>query len=312
MAAFDLAGRRIWVAGHRGLAGSAIARRLVREHCEILTATRAELDLLRQSEVRAWMGDQRIDAVFLAAATVGGILANSTRPAEFLYENLVIETNVIHSAWQTGVKKLLFLGSSCMYPRMAPQPIREEYLLTGALEESNESYAIAKIAGIKMCQAYRRQYGCDFVSAIPANLYGAGDRYDTDASHVVAAMIGKIHAAKVAENSSVELWGTGTPRREFLFSDDMADACVFMMKQYSGESFLNVGTGYDMSILEMANRIATVIGWQGAFHLDPSKLDGTPRKVMDVSRLKALGWTATTGFEAGIKQAYEWFVKNIA
>lgn len=309
---FDLSGRRVWVAGHRGLAGSAIVRRLAREDCEILTATRAELDLLRQSDVNAWMGAQRIDAVFLAAATVGGILANSTRPAEFLYENLVIETNVIHAAWQTGVKKLLFLGSSCMYPRMAPQPIREEYLLTGALEASNEQYAIAKIAGIKMCQAYRRQYGCDFVSAIPANLYGAGDRYDTSASHVVAAIISKIHAAKIANSPSVELWGTGTPRREFLFSDDMADACVFMMKHYSGEPILNVGTGYDMSILEMANRIASVIGWQGAFTLDPSKLDGTPRKVMDVSRLQALGWSATTDFETGIKKAYDWYVRNVA
>jgi GDP-L-fucose synthase len=312
MTKFDLAGRRVWVAGHRGLAGSAILRRLSREGCHILTATRAELDLKRQSDVNAWMGDQKFDAVFLAAATVGGILANSTRPAEFLYENLVIETNVIHAAWQTGVKKLLFLGSSCMYPRMAPQPIREEYLLTGALEASNEPYAIAKIAGIKMCQAYRRQFGCDFVSAIPANLYGAGDRYDTSASHVVAAMIGKIHAAKIADSPSVELWGTGTPRREFLFSDDMADACVFMMKQYSGEPILNVGTGYDMSILEMANRIANVIGWQGAFDLDLSKLDGTPRKVMDVSRLQALGWSATTDFETGIKQAYDWYVKNVA
>jgi GDP-L-fucose synthase len=312
MVEFDLTGRRVWVAGHRGLAGSAIARRLVRENCEIITTTRNELDLLRQSDVHTWMADNRIDAVFMAAATVGGILANSTRPAEFLYDNLVIETNVIHGAWQAKVKKLLFLGSSCIYPRLAPQPMREEYLLTGALEPSNEAYAIAKIAGIKMCQVYRRQYGCDFISVMPTNLYGARDRYDPDSSHVVAAIIRKIHAAKVANSPSVELWGTGTPKREFLFSEDLADACVFVMKHYSDEPPLNVGTGHDMTILEMAHQIAMVIGWQGTFTLDPSKLDGTPRKVMDVSRLRTLGWSATTDFEAGVRRAYEWYVANVA
>jgi GDP-L-fucose synthase len=312
MGEFDLTGRRVWVAGHRGLAGSAITRRLMRENCGVITATRSELDLQRQADVNTWMADKKIDAVILAAATVGGILANSERPAEFLYDNLIIETNVIHAAWRTGVKKLLLLGSSCIYPRLAPQPLREEYLLTGPLEPSNEAYAIAKIAGIKLCQAYRRQYGCDFVSVMPANLYGAGDRYDAESSHVVAAMIMKIHAAKVADSASVELWGSGTPKREFLFSEDLADACVFVIKHYSGESPLNVGTGQDISILEMAHQIAGVIGWQGRFTLDPSKLDGTPRKVMDVSRLRTLGWSASTDFEAGVKQAYDWYLANVA
>jgi GDP-L-fucose synthase len=312
MARFDLEGRRVWVAGHRGMAGSAIVRRLQGEHCEMVMATRSDLDLLRQAEVEAWMADRKIDAVFLAAATVGGILANSTRPAEFLYNNLVIETNIIHSAYATGVKKLLFLGSSCIYPRHAEQPMREEALLTGALEPTNESYAIAKIAGIKLCQAYRRQYGCDFISLMPTNLYGPGDRYDAESGHVVAALIMKIHAAKVADLPSVELWGTGTPKREFLFTGDLADACVFAMKNYSEELFLNLGTGHDISILDLAESLARVIGWQGTFSFNTSKPDGMPRKVMDVSRLSALGWTAQTDFEAGLKIAYDWYVENVA
>jgi len=311
MTEFPLTGKRIWVAGHRGMAGAAIARRLASEQCEVLTATRAELDLLSQAQVAAWMGDSKIDAVFLAAATVGGILANSTRPVDFLYQNLVIETNVIHAAWQTGVKKLLFLGSSCIYPRMAEQPMREEALLTGPLEPTNEWYAIAKIAGIKLCQAYRRQYGCDFISAMPTNLYGPGDRYDAEAGHVVAALIMKIHTAKASDSRTVELWGSGRPKREFLFTEDLADACVFVMKNYSGEQFLNVGTGVDMTILELANSIASVIGWKGTFTFNTSKPDGTPRKVMDVGRLGALGWSATTGFEAGLKQAYDWYLANV-
>ena len=312
MSSFELTGRRVWVAGHRGMAGSAIVRRLARESCEIVTATRSELDLLRQADVEAWMADRRIDVVFVAAATVGGILANATRPAEFLYENLVIETNVIHAAWRAGVKKLLFLGSSCIYPRLAQQPMREEALLTGPLEPTNEWYAIAKIAGIKLCQAFRRQYGCDFISAMPTNLYGPGDRYDAQDGHVAAALIMKIHAAKSAGSPAVELWGTGTPRREFLYSEDLADACVFVMKNYSGEMFLNVGTGMDMTILELAQSIARVIGWKGSFTLDKSKPDGTPRKVMDVGRLRALGWSAPTDFEAGMKEAYKWYVANAA
>ena len=312
MTNFDLAGRRVWVAGHRGMAGSAIARRLARESCEIVTVTHSELDLLRQADVNAWMADQRIDAVFLAAATVGGIMANTRRPAEFLYDNIVIATNVIHAAWRTGVKKLLFLGSSCIFPRLAQQPMREEALLTGALEPTNEWYAIAKIAGIKLCQSFRRQHGCDFVSVMPTNLFGPGDRYDAEGGHVVAALIMKIHAAKAANSSTVELWGSGTPKREFLFSEDLGDACVFVMKNYSGEMFLNVGTGHDMTILELAQSIAKIIGWKGTFTFDASKPDGMPRKVMDVSRLRALGWSAPTDFETGMKEAYRWYVTHVA
>jgi GDP-L-fucose synthase len=312
MNSFDLTGRRVWVAGHRGMAGSAIARRLARESCEVVTVTHSELDLLRQADVRAWLADKKIDAVFLAAATVGGILANTMRPAEFLYENLVIETNVIHAAREAGVKKLLFLGSSCIYPRLADQPIREEALLSGALEPTNEWYAIAKIAGIKLCQAFRRQYGCDFVSVMPTNLYGPGDRYDARDGHVVAALIMKIHAAKMTHSATVELWGSGAPRREFLFSEDLADACVFVMKNYSSELFLNVGTGRDMTILELAESIAKIVGWQGTFTFDKSMPDGMPRKVLDVSRLLAMGWTAPTDFETGMKEAYRWYVANLA
>jgi GDP-L-fucose synthase len=312
MSSFDLTCRRVWVAGHRGMAGSAIVRRLQRESCEVVTVTRTELDLLRQADVDAWMADRKIDAVFLAAATVGGIMANTLRSAEFLYENLAIETNIIHAAWRCGVKKLLFLGSSCIYPRMAEQPMREEALLTGPLEPTNEWYAIAKIAGIKLCQAFRRQYGCDFVSVMPTNLYGPGDRYDAEGGHVVAALIIKIHAAKMTGCPTVELWGSGTPRREFLFSEDLADACIFVMKNYSGEMFLNIGTGKDMTILELAQSIATIIGWTGTFTFDRSKPDGTPRKVMDVGRLRALGWSAPTDFEAGMKEAYKWYLSNVA
>jgi GDP-L-fucose synthase len=312
MSSFDLTGKRVWVAGHRGMAGAAIARRLERENCEIVTADRSELDLLRQADVHAWMADQKIDAVFLAAATVGGIMANSSRPAEFLYENLVIETNVIHAAKSAGVKKLLFLGSSCIYPRMAEQPMREEALLTGALEPTNEWYAIAKIAGIKLCAAFRRQYGCDFVSVMPTNLFGPGDRYDAQNGHVVAALIMKIHAARMSNSATVELWGSGTPKREFLFTEDLADACVFVMKNYSDELFLNVGTGRDMTILELAESIAGVAGWKGKFMFDRSKPDGVPRKVMDVSRLQALGWSAQTPFDEGIKRAYDWYVTHVA
>ena len=294
------------------MAGAAIARRLEREPCEIVTAARSELDLLRQADVHAWVADQKIDAVFLAAATVGGIMANTTRPAEFLYENLTIETNVIHAAKSAGVKKLLFLGSSCIYPRMAEQPMKEETLLTGALEPTNEWYAIAKIAGIKLCAAYRRQYGCDFVSVMPTNLYGPGDRYDAENGHVVAALIMKIHAARMSNSPTVELWGSGTPKREFLFTEDLADACVFVMKNYSEELFLNVGTGRDMTILELAESIARVAGWKGTLTFDRSKPDGMPRKVMNVSRLRDLGWSAQTPFDEGIRQAYDWYVASVA
>lgn len=310
MSNFELDGRRVWVAGHRGMAGSAIVRRLQSERCEIITVPRSELDLLCQEDVNKWLATKQVDVIFVAAAKVGGILANSTHPARFLYENLVIETNIIHAAANSGVAKLLFLGSSCIYPRDAAQPMKEEALLTGPLEPTNEWYAIAKIAGIKLCQAYRREYGSDFVSVMPTNLYGPGDRYDAQGGHVVAALIMKIHAAKLAACNTVELWGTGTPRREFLFSEDLADACVFVMKNYSGEIALNVGTGIDMTILDLAESIARIVGWDGSFTFDRSKPDGMLRKVMDVSRLTTLGWTARIDFDSGIREAYQWYVRN--
>jgi GDP-L-fucose synthase len=308
---YNLHGKRIWVAGHRGMAGSAIMRRLAQEGCEIITALRTELDLRRQADVEAWMADKRPQAIFMAAATVGGILANATRPAEFLYDNLAIETNIIHAAWKVGVEKLLFLGSSCIYPRMAPQPMTEDLMLTGPLEATNEWYAVAKITGIKLCQAYRRQYGCDFISAMPTNLYGPGDNYDLQEGHVAAALQMKIHRAKATGAPHVELWGTGTPRREFLFVDDLADALVFMMRNYSGEQHLNVGTGEDITIRELAELIARIAGYEGTFVYDPSKPDGTPRKVMDVSKLAHLGWRSRTPLEEGFRQAYRWYVENV-
>jgi GDP-L-fucose synthase len=307
-----LDGKRVWVAGHRGMAGSAIMRRLEQENCRILTVSRQEVDLRRQAEVEAWMEGARPQAVFVAAARVGGILANATLPAEFLYDNLAIETSIIHAAWKAGVEKLLFLGSSCIYPRMAPQPMTEDLMLTGPLEATNEWYAVAKIAGIKLCQAYRRQYGCDFICAMPTNLYGPGDNYDLQEGHVAAALQAKIHRAKTTGAPHVELWGTGTPRREFLFVDDLADALVFMMKNYSAEQHLNVGTGQDITIRELAELIAKIAGYDGSFVYDPGKPDGTPRKVMDVSRLARLGWRARTPLEDGFRQAYTWYVENVA
>lgn len=309
---FPLAGKRVWVAGHRGMAGSAIVRRLSRENCTVLTVGRDQVDLRRQAQVEEWLDANRPDAVFLAAATVGGIHANSTRPAEFIYDNLAIQTNIIHGAWRVGVQKLLFLGSSCIYPRLAPQPIREEALLTGALEPTNDAYAVAKIAGITMCQAYRRQYRCDFISAMPTNLYGLSDRYDVLQGHVVAALIMKIHQAKVEGRPEVEIWGSGTPTREFLFSEDLADALVFLMQHYSGLSHVNVGTGIETSIAQLATAIAGTVGYQGRFAFDRSKPDGTPRKVMDVSRLTEMGWTAPTALEDGLRHAYAWYVENQA
>ncbi|WP_448192936.1 GDP-L-fucose synthase [Azospirillum sp. sgz301742] len=309
---FPLAGRRVWVAGHRGMVGSAIVRRLARAECEVVTVARAEVDLCRQAEVEAWMGGQKLDAVFLAAATVGGILANSTRPAEFIYDNLAIETNVIHGAWKTEVKKLLFLGSSCIYPRLAAQPITEDALLTGPLEPTNEWYAIAKIAGIKMCQAFRAQYGCDFISAMPTNLYGPGDNFDLRNSHVLPAMIRKFHQAKVGGRPDVEIWGTGTPRREFLHVDDLAEASVFLMECYSGDVPHNVGTGTDVTIRELAETVASVVGFQGALTFDTSKPDGSPRKLLDTSRITKLGWTPRIDLREGIQDAYHWFLDHAA
>jgi GDP-L-fucose synthase len=294
------------------MAGGAIVRRLQSEDCEVITAGRDEVDMTRQAEVEEYLASVKADAMFLAAGKVGGIHANNTRPAEFIYENLLIETNMIHSAWRAGVKKLLFLGSSCIYPRGAVQPIKEEALMTGPLEPTNDAYALAKIAGIKLCQSYRTQYGADFISAMPTNLYGPGDRYDLQNGHVVAALIMKIHAAKASGASSVVLWGTGSPLREFLYTEDLADALVFMMKNYSDGPHLNVGTGKEHSIRQLAEAIAEAAGWSGEFSYDTSKPDGMPRKVMDVSRMAGLGWTATTRFEDGIKSAYDWYVANKA
>jgi len=309
---YPIKGKRVWVAGHRGMAGSAIVRRLASEDCEIVTVGRESVDLRRQAEVEDWMSQARPHAVFVAAATVGGILANSTRPAEFLYDNLAIETNVIHAARLVGVEKLLFLGSSCIYPRLAPQPMAEDALLTGPLEPTNEWYAVAKIAGIKLCQAHRRQHGCDFISAMPTNLYGPGDNYDPESSHVAAAMQVKVHRARETGARSIEIWGSGTPRREFLYVDDFADALVFLMKCYSDEPHINVGTGAEVTIRELAELVAKIAGWQGAFVYDPTKPDGMPRKVMDSGRLAALGWCAKTPLAEGMRKAYEWYVANAA
>lgn len=309
---YSIRGKRVWVAGHRGMAGSAIVRRLASEDCEVLTVTHEEVDLESQAEVEAWMKSARPQAVFLAAAKVGGILANSKYPADFIYRNLAIESNIVHESYKTGVEKLLFLGSSCIYPRLAPQPMTEEMLLTGPLEPTNEWYAIAKIAGIKLCQAYRRQYGCDFISAMPANLIGPGDNYDPESSHVAAAMQVKVHRAKQEGAKSLEIWGSGTPKREFLYVDDLADALVFMMKRYSGELHLNVGTGTEISIRELAELVAKVVGWSGQFAYDRTKPDGMPRKVMDSSRLAAMGWRAKTPLEDGFRAAYASYLESVA
>ena len=301
---YDLIGKRIFVAGHRGMVGSAIMRRLAREGCTVLTATRAELDLKDQAAVRAWFVDQRPDAVFLAAAKVGGILANDSFPADFLYDNLMIEANVIEAAHRTDVGKLMFLGSSCIYPKFAPQPITEDALLTGPLEPTNEWYAIAKIAGIKLAQAYRRQHGRDFISAMPTNLYGPGDNFDLASSHVLPALIRKAHEAKVSGARSIEIWGTGTPRREFLHVDDLADACVFLMKTYSGDEHVNVGSGDDIAIGDLAELVAEVVGFDGTITCDTSKPDGTPRKLMSADVLRGLGWTPRIGLRDGIEAVY--------
>ena len=302
--------QRVFVAGHRGMVGSAITRRLASISCEIQTAPRAQVDLRRQSDVEDWMATHRPQAVFIPAATVGGIFANDSRPAEFIYDNLMIETNIIHAAYKVGVEKLLFLGSSCIYPRLAQQPMTEDALLTGPLEPTNQWYAVAKIAGIKLTQAYRKQYGCDFISAMPTNLYGVGDNFDLTSSHVLPALIAKVHAAKQEGASTVTLWGTGTPLREFLFVDDCADALVFLMQNYSGEQHVNVGSGTDLSIKELAELICRVIGFKGKLAYDTSKPDGTPRKIMDVSKLAKLGWTYQTSLEEGIARVYDWYLKD--
>jgi GDP-L-fucose synthase len=302
--AYSLAGKRVWVAGHRGMVGAALVRRLRAERCEILCAGRDVVDLTRQTEVEAWMAEARPQAVFLAAARVGGILANDSYPADFLYDNLMIEANVMEAARRTGVEKLLFLGSSCIYPREAPQPIGEGALLTGPLEPTNEWYAIAKIAGIKLVQSYRRQHGCDFVSAMPTNLYGPGDTYDLHASHVIPALLLKADRARRAGERDLAIWGSGCPRREFLHVDDCADALIHLMKKWSDPAPVNVGTGEDVTIAELARIVMRVVGLDGEVLTDPTKPDGTPRKLLDVSRLASLGWRASIPLENGLRAVY--------
>src|SRR5690606_1866682 len=299
---------KIFVAGHRGMVGSAIVRALEKEgYHRLIKRTSKELDLRNQSAVADFFAEEQPEYVFLAAAKVGGIVANNTYRADFLYENLMIQTNVIHQAYIQNIKKLLFLGSSCIYPKLAPQPLQEDYLLTGALEPTNEPYAIAKIAGIKMCEAYRSQYGCNFISAMPTNLYGIHDNYHPQNSHVLPALIRRFHEAKVAGLREVSIWGTGSPRREFLYADDLGEACVFLMQNYNEEQFINVGVGEDMSIRDLAYLVREIIGYHGELHFDTSKPDGTPRKLMDVSKLHALGWQHKTSLREGIALAYEDF-----
>lgn len=308
---YQLAGKRVYVAGHRGMVGSAVVRRLEDENCEVLTASREQLDLGDQASVRRWVANEKPDAVVLAAAKVGGILANDTYPADFLYDNLAIEMNVIEAAFRHGVGKLLFLGSSCIYPKLAAQPITEDSLLTGPLEPTNEWYAIAKIAGLKLCAAYRRQHGVDYISAMPTNLYGPGDNYDLDSSHVIPALIRKAHEAKLTGAAALTIWGSGTPRREFLHVDDAADALVHLLKTYSGESHVNVGSGSDVTILDLAHLVCDVVGCRSRIETDPTKPDGTPRKLMDVSRLAASGWRPRYDLRSGLEQTYAWFCEHV-
>lgn len=310
--AFEVSGSRIWVAGHRGLVGSALVRRLSTEACEVVTASRDEVDAADERQVQEFIKRERPDAIIVAAARVGGILANDMYPAEFLHENLMIETSVVHAARENDVRHLLFLGSSCIYPRLAPQPIEESALLTGPLESTNEWYAIAKIAGIKLIQAYRRQYGLDYISAMPTNLYGPGDNFDLQSSHVLPALIRKAHEAKIEGAPSMTLWGTGTPRREFLHVDDCADALVFLLKHYSEPEHINVGWGTDISILDVAKLVCRIVGFGGEIVHDLSKPDGTPRKLMSARKLQDLGWSPKIKLEDGIRQTYAWFLENAA
>jgi len=304
---------RVFVAGHRGLVGSAIIRRLEQQDgADVLTATREQLDLRDQAAVNYWFKANRPEFVYLVAGTVGGIMANSTRPAEFIYDNMLIHATVVHAAHLYGVEKLLYLGSSCIYPRNCPQPIKEEYLLTGPLEPTNEWYALAKIAGIKLCQSYRKQYGCNFISAMPTNLYGINDNFDLTSSHVLPAMIRKFHDAKEQGRSEVELWGTGMPRREFLHVDDLADACLFLMERYEAPEHINVGTGEDLSIAQLAGLVRDVVHPGARISWDTSKPDGTPRKLLDVSRLHALGWRHRIELADGVRSTYQWFLANHA
>src|SRR4029079_15336253 len=307
---FSLRGKKVWVAGHKGMVGSAVAQRLDSEDCEVLTVSRSELDLRNQEAVERWMIKFRPDVVVLSAAKVGGIMANNSYPVDFLYDNLMIETNIISSAWKAGVSKLLFLGSSCIYPKFALQPIKESALLSGPLEPTNHWYAIAKISGIMLCQAYRRQYECDFISAMPTKLYGPNDNFDLVSSHVLPALMRKFHEAKVAGTREGVIWGTGTPRREFLHVDDLADACVFIMERYEDAQHINVGTGEDVSIRELAETLRDLIYPDADLVFDTTKPDGMPRKLLDVSRLHALGWRHRIELREGVAATYRWFLEN--
>ena len=309
---YSLTGKRIFVAGHNGMVGSALCRRLAQLDCQVLTAGRTELDLTRQADTEDWLGAHKPDAIFMAAAMVGGILSNATYRADFITNNLTIQSNIMAMAHRLGVEKVMMLGSSCIYPREAPQPMPETALLTGPLEQTNEPYAVAKIAGIIQAQAYRDQYDCDFISVMPTNLYGPGDTYNLETSHVLPALIAKAHAAKKAGAEAMELWGSGTPRREFLYADDLADACVFVMERYSDRSPLNIGYGSDVTIKELAETVARIVGFEGGFTFDASKPDGMMVKRLDSSRLEDLGWRASTDLETGIGKAYSWYLENVA
>lgn len=307
---FPLKGRRVFVAGHNGMVGAALVRRLAAEDCEILFAGRDMLDLRRQADVESWFAAHRPDTVLLAAGTVGGILANQSRPAEFIFDNLAIETNVIDAAYRSGVEKLLFLGSSCIYPKAAAQPIVEDALLSGPLEPTNQWYAVAKIAGIKLAAAYRAQYGADFISVMPTNLYGPGDNFELTSAHVLPALMRKAYVARLSGAREMEVWGSGQPRREFLYVEDCADACVFALQRHSGAGFLNVGAGQDISIAALAEKICAVTGFEGTLRFDPSKPDGTPRKLLDVSAIGAMGWTAKTSLDEGLRLTFDWFTAH--
>lgn len=308
---FSIEGKRVWVAGHRGLVGSAVVKRLQSTDCDLQTAARQELDLRNQAAVETWMNAHKPQVIIVAAAKVGGILANSTYPVQFLYDNLMIEANILNAAHRLGCEKVLLLGSSCIYPKLAPQPIGEDSLLTGSLEPTNEWYALAKIAGVKLCAAYRQQYGCDFVSAMPTNLYGFNDNFDLTSSHVLPALMRKMHDAKIEGRDTVEIWGTGTPKREFLHVDDLADALIFLIQHYSAPETVNIGSGHELSIRDLAILIAEVVGYEGRFVFDESKPDGTPRKFLDTGKLNALGWTAKIGLRAGVARVYEWFKEHV-
>lgn len=309
---YALRNKRIWVAGHRGLVGSALVRRLQSEGCEIVVAPRESVDLRHPDQVERWMREAKPHAVFLAAARVGGIYANDTRPAEFIYDNLMIQSNIVEASRRVGVEKLMLLGSSCIYPRLAPQPIPESALLTGALEPTNQWYAVAKIAGIKLGQAYRKQYGCDFISVMPTNLYGPGDNFDLMQSHVVPALLVKAHQAKLAQAPAMEVWGTGAVRREFLFVDDAADGMVYFMQHYSDEGIVNLGCGSDVPIRDLVELICKVVGYKGGIRFDTSRPDGTPRKMIDTSFAASLGWRARTSLQAGLEETYRWYIDNVA